>query len=131
MRFGMTPISIEIRKIIAEKLEAGNTHQDIADDLGVSRSSVTRLSGHIKKYGTIFPKPQPGRLPTFNDEDYQTIKDLVDDNPGYTLEQYADLIAKTTGKRRLKKSRIHQILKSLKMSFKNTKKHHRSVTVMT
>lgn len=118
----MTPISIEIRKIIEEDLKAGDTHQSIADDLGIPRSSVTRIAGHIKKYGTIFPKPQPGRPPTFNDDDYQTIKEVVNDNPGCTLEEYADLIAKSTGKRRLKKSRIHQIFNFLKISYKNTKK---------
>ena len=41
------PLPNEIREIISKNLAAGMTHQDIADDLGISRSTVTKLAAHI------------------------------------------------------------------------------------
>lgn len=117
------PLPNDIREIIAEDLAAGMTHQEIADDLDISRSAVTRIAQHIKKYGTHFPKKSPGRPPTLSKEDHAIVEKIVLENPKCTLEQYADLIADKTGKRRLKKSRVHEILRKLGLSFKKTEKY--------
>lgn len=116
------PLPNEIREIISENLAAGMTHQDIADDLGISRSTVTKLAAHIGRYGTFFPKKPTGRPPTLDERDLEIVEEIITQNPGKNLTEYSELISKATGKRKLGKSNIHVILRRLGCTFKKTVK---------
>ena len=49
------PLSLDLRATIQELLECGMTHEAIADDLSIPRSTVTTLKRHIEKHGHIYP----------------------------------------------------------------------------
>ena len=42
------PLSLDLRATVQELLECGMTHEAIADDLSIPRSSVTTLKGILK-----------------------------------------------------------------------------------
>ena len=116
------PLPVEIRAIIAERLDDGETHSSIAEDLGVSRSAVTKLSGHINRYGHFYPIKPPGLAATLNDRDLEKVKEIIKENPNGTIGFFSESIAKRTRKRKLSKSTIHRLLISLGFSFKKVTK---------
>lgn len=116
------PLPLEIRALIAERLNDGEAHSSIAEDLGVSRSAVTKLSGHINCHGHFYPIKPPGLPATLNNRDLEKVKQIINENPNGTIAFFAEAIAKRTRKRKLSKSTIHRVLTGLGFSFKKVTK---------
>ena len=116
------PLSIDLRTRIAEGLKLGLSHQEIADDLDICRSTVTKLSKHIKQHGHFYPIKPTGLPPTLDEGDLKTVGRIIQENPDGTIELFADLIAEATGKKRLSKSTVHRIIVDQGFSFKKKSK---------
>jgi transposase len=117
------PTSIDLRITIQELLQCGMTHESISDDLCIPRATVTKISGHIKKHGHIYPIRPPGNNPTLTEDDYPIIKKIVLDNPDLTLDEYAEIISQKTNKKLMSTSTICRVLKKLDLRRKKKSKY--------
>ena len=117
------PTSLELRATIQELLECGMTHESIADDLSIPRSTVTGLKLYIERNGHIYPVRPPGNSSTLNDDDYPIIKKIVFENPDLSLSEYATKIAEETGKKELSTPTICRLLKKLDLRRKKKSKY--------
>ena len=117
------PLSLDLRATIKELLECGMTHEAIADDLSIPRSTVTTLKRHIEKHGHIYPIRPPGNTPTIGEGDYPIIKVIVGENPDLTLDEYADHISNRTGKKLLSTATICRLFNKLNLRRKKKSKY--------
>jgi len=117
------PTSLELRVRIKELLECGMTHESIADDLSVPRTTVTGIKLHIETHGHIYPVRPPGNTPTISEDDYPAVKKIVLENPDLSLAEYAKIISDVTGKNLLSEPSICRILKKLNLRRKKKSKY--------
>ncbi len=76
MRPHGTAAELERRRLLAvDRVRSGYTHQEVADFLGVRRTSVTRWMATYRKHGRrgLKAKPHPGRTPKLTREQEQQV----------------------------------------------------------
>ena len=56
-------VSLEVRKIIIRMNEKGKSNIEIANDLGLNKSTIANILKMYKETGDIKPKNKPGRNP--------------------------------------------------------------------
>ena len=73
-------------------LDCGKTQQEVAEDLGVSVSTISRLSvkarrQNVKKAEAPKRKVGSGRRPTYGKKQVNAIEKLIDEDPDVTCHQ--------------------------------------------
>lgn len=117
------PLSLDIRERIVYLVECGLSHDGVAEDLGISQPTVSRLIHHYKKHGHFYPIKPTGNTPTFNESDYSIVREIVKEHSDATLAQYAELIAKKTNKPVMSPPTICRLLQKLNLRRKKKSKY--------
>lgn len=117
------PLSLDLRERIIRLVEGGLSHDDVAEDLDVSQSAVSSLVRHHTKHGHFYPIRPPGNTPTFDENDYSSVQEIVKNNSDLTLSEYAIIIAKATKKPVMSESTICRLLKKLNLRRKKKSKY--------
>ena len=86
----MKAISNSDRMKIIKHKNNGETEENIAKWLFISKSSVTKIWGKFQKTGNPFPKPRPGRKPKVTEEEMDKAIAKQKEKPDITIN---DLIA--------------------------------------
>ena len=77
----------EARKLLVEAYEQTHDAQTVAKCFQVSTSTVYRLSGQMKKTGSVdLQTSQRGRKPALTQEDLQGIDQLIIGQPDITID---------------------------------------------
>ena len=78
----------EARKLLVEAYEKSHDAQTVAKYFQVSTSTVYRLSGQMKKTGSVdLQTSQRGRKPALTQEDLQEIDQLIMAQPDITIDE--------------------------------------------
>ena len=78
----------EARKLLVEAYELTRDAQTVAKCFQVSTSTVYRLSGQMKKTGSVdLQTSQRGRKPALTKEDLQNIDQLIIAQPDITIDE--------------------------------------------
>lgn len=78
----------EARKLLIEAYEQSHDVQTVAKYFQVSTSTVYRLSGQMKKTGSIdLQTGQRGRKPALTEEDLKNIGQLITAHPDITIDE--------------------------------------------
>lgn len=80
------PLSVRRKAVAAYERGDGN-YQEIAEQFGVSATSLKRWYARWKQTGDISPRPRPGRRPMLSDDDRELIRDLIQQQPHITKPQ--------------------------------------------
>ena len=86
----MRPIENQTRRNIIEAKERGESREDIAKWLGVSKSAIDRIWRRYKEEGTYLPIPYTGRKSSTSEETDEKIRAAVRDSPDKTLDELID-----------------------------------------
>jgi transposase len=113
------PIDPRIRQAIVKAYNDGlGTYETIAEALQVGRATVSRVLRLARENQSLLPKPRAGGLPPpIRGRDEARLATIVQENPGATLDQLADLWFQNV-KRKISRSSLHRELKRLDYSFK-------------
>ena len=78
----------EARKLLVEAYEQSHDAQTVAQYFQVSTSTVYRLSGQLKKNGSVeLQTSRRGRKPALTEEDLQDIDRLIKAQPDITIDE--------------------------------------------
>ena len=78
----------EARKLLVEAYEKSHDARTVAKYFQVSTSTVYRLSGQMKKTGSVdLQTSQRGRKPALTEEDLREIDQLIMDQPDITIDE--------------------------------------------
>ena len=117
------PLSIDLRVRIIDLVDSGLPHEYVAEELSVSQSAVSNLVHHQKTHGHLFPIKPPGNTPTFNEDDYAIVREIVKTNSDLILSEYAELIAQETQKPVMSSPTICRLFKTLNLRRKKKSKY--------
>lgn len=82
------PLSKDIRKRIIAAKERGVSHAQIAQDLQVSVSAITRLLFLYRNSGNFEPRAlNNGRKPRLDEKTLQRIKERIESRPDISLQE--------------------------------------------
>ncbi|MDR2091791.1 MAG: helix-turn-helix domain-containing protein [Azoarcus sp.] len=82
------PLSKDLRKRILAAKEEGASHAQIARQMRVSVSAITRLLALYRETGSDEPRPNPnGRKPALSAEQREGIRRKIDEQPDITLRE--------------------------------------------
>ena len=94
------PLSMDLRKRVAEAFTDEPSSLQIAARFGVSSSFVRKLRIRLRNEGTLEPRPHGGGPARCVDEDdLAAIARSVGERPDATLGELCEALAKRTGKR--------------------------------
>ena len=113
----MRAVSNEIRMKIIKHKNNGETEENIAKWLMISKSSVTKIWGKFRKTGNILPEPRLGRKPKVSEEEMEQVIEKQKEKPDMTLDELIEELELD-----ITKSGLSKKLKKKKMTFK--KKQH-------
>ena len=90
-----SPLSLDLRqKIIDVHTEEAISQRQLAERFRVSLSSIQRLLKQFRNDGSIEPKEHGGGYPpTFNPEQLERVRDLIETNNDATLAELCELVA--------------------------------------
>ena len=78
----------EARKLLVQAYEQSHDAKSVAKYFQVSTSTVYRLSGQMKKTGSVdLQTSQRGRKPALTEEDLQEINQLIMAQPDITIDE--------------------------------------------
>jgi transposase len=97
----MIPYSLDLRQKIKAALDRGGCSQRaVADRFGVSLLSVERLLQRQRATATVAPRPHAGGPPRrLYDADERVIRQRLEQQPGRTLDELVEAVARQNGKR--------------------------------
>ncbi len=117
------PLSKDLRERIIKLREQGKTQEQIAEQLLIMQSSVSRILKRHRLMGHLKTTKPPGRPRTMTADDDKLLTELVAKTPGATLEELANSMSEEVGKA-ISSSIIFSALKRLKI----TRKKRHSMT---
>ena len=87
------PISVDLRRrIVALYKLSGVTYEDVAEDLGVGRATVSRVLRLHRETGSVEPAPASGGAPRrLSSSDELELVRMVDNEPDATLQDLAGM----------------------------------------
>lgn len=115
------PISNEIRKIIIEHHKSGDSLQEIADKVKVSRYSVHNIVKLYKQTNSICPKKKTGRNSTVTTSDIVSLKRILVTNRRGTVTEIAKLWSETC-KRSISVGLTHKTMKKIGFGYYKVRK---------
>ena len=122
------PYSQDLRRKVAEAHAKGRSQAQIVRDFGVSSGFVSKLLEHVKKTGTVAPKPRGGgRRPALDDAGKQAVRDLVRAQPDATLEELRSRMHEHVGAN-VSKSAMSRVLIALGLPRKKSRSTPQSAT---
>lgn len=86
----MEAYSMDLRKRVLARCDAGHGTKEVAQQFSVSESWVRRLKQRRRELNRIEPLPRPGRTPIFTESDVKELRQLLADKPDLTLAQIRD-----------------------------------------
>ena len=117
------PHSVKIRSCIILGYENGDTQTEIAENLNVAQSTVSRIIAQFNNEGNVVPKkPGGGNDPKVMQSDYYIFEEILDEDPSLTLVEIAVKAKEKLGLDSLSKSTVDRILKKLGITRKKKSK---------
>ena len=108
----------ELRQRVIEKDAEGLTQTEIAEELSVSQSWVSKILKIYVQYGEFFPpRAKSGPRPKLGEHERQLLVAWLDENHSQTLSQLAHRMTAETGKK-INLVNIFTALKSIGYSHK-------------
>ena len=118
-----SPLSKDLRERIVKLRSEGKTQEQIAEQLLIRQSSVSRILKRYRLLGNLKRTKPPGHRRILKAEDEQLLVSFVEKAPDATLQELAVLLLEETGKT-ISTTTVHTALKRLKI----TRKKRRSMT---
>jgi transposase len=88
------PLSKDLRKRILAAKEEGASHAQIARQMRVSVSAITRLLALYRETGSYEPRPNPnGRKPALSAEQLEGIRRKIGEQPDITLRELINALS--------------------------------------
>jgi len=83
----MRAVTNEIRMKIIKHKNNGETEENIAKWLFISKSSVTKIWGKFQKTGKILPEARTGRTPKVAEEEMSQVIEKLKEKPDMTINE--------------------------------------------
>lgn len=119
------PRGMEIRQRVIELAGCGWQTHEIADALGVSRSTVKRWNAMQRERGTVEPLPMGGSEPKIDEVGLGVLASMLDQDLGATLDDMRDTLAVCV-EQQVGTSSVSRALRRMKITRK--KKTYRAMT---
>lgn len=117
------PHSEKIRACIIMGHEKGDTQTEIAENLNIAQSTVSRIIAQFNTEGNVVPKkPGGGNDPLIKESDYYVIEEILEKDPCLTLFEIAEKAKERLKIDSISKSTIDRILNKLGITRKKKSK---------
>lgn len=80
-----SPTPIEVRACILEAHNDGDPQSEIAERYGVSQSTISKLIKKFNRDQHLLPGKAKGNTALINEDEFETVKDIVRKKPDITL----------------------------------------------
>lgn len=125
----MKALSLDLRQRIADALDTGATHPQIADRFAVSVPTVERIARKKRRGQDLKAGQSPGRNPCIPQDKWQEFQEVVASKKDWTALALAQAWQEKTGKP-LSQSTVKRTLAKMGFVFKKNPKSHWSEIVL-